>query len=148
MWVFFINCMETSLNLFAEFEKEKEQLALFAELEILGAEPYPDYDNIVKLACHICGAPVALLSLADKSRIWFKNNSRWQDDGVPQPFAALSKGVVKEIIEVSDTALDERFTGHPLVNAYPLTRFYAEVPLITTDETKLGTLCIIDTKPN
>jgi class 3 adenylate cyclase len=144
----FVNCMVAPLNLFTEFEKEKEQLALFSELEILGAEPYPDYDNIVKLACHICGAPIALLSLADKSRIWFKDNSRWQDDEMPQPFVALSNGTMKEIIEVSDTFLDERFKAHSLVTAYPFTRFYAEIPLITTDEKKLGTLCLIDTKPN
>jgi|GEM_PF-2325309 len=140
--------MEAPYNLFTDFDKEKEQLALFAELEILGVEPYPDYDNIVKLACHICGAPVAMLSLADKSRIWFKNNSRWQDDTIPQPFPALSIGSLNEIVEVSDTYLDERFAAHPLVMEYPFTRFYAEIPLITTDETKLGTLCILDTKPN
>ncbi|HZH00129.1 MAG TPA: GAF domain-containing protein, partial [Flavisolibacter sp.] len=128
--------MEAPYNLFTEFDKEKEQLALFAELEILGVEPYPDYDNIVKLACHICGAPVAMLSLADKSRIWFKNNSRWQDDTVQQPFTALSMGSLNEIVEVSDTFLDERFAAHPLVTEYPFTRFYAEIPLITTDETK------------
>ena len=119
--------MDGPLDLFAQFEKEKEQLTLFSELEILGAEPYPDYDNIVKLACHICGAPVAMLSLADKSRIWFKNNSRWQDDEVPKPFMALSIGAVKEIIEVSDTFIDERFKAHPLVIEYPFTRFYAAI---------------------
>jgi adenylate cyclase len=138
--------MDTPLTLFQEFEQEKEDLASFYELEILGKEPYPDYDNIVKLSCHICEAPIALLSLADKSRIWFKNNSRWQDD-VPRIFQGLSNPPANVIVEVPDTFLDERFKDHSLVTEYPFTRFYAEVPLITTAGTKLGTLCIFDTVP-
>jgi adenylate cyclase len=139
--------MNAPLTLFEEFEKEKEQLASFYELEILAAEPYPDYDNIVRLSCHICGASIALLSLADKSRIWFKDHSRWQDDKVPAQFAGLSKPGAKELIEVADTLLDERFSGHDLVTEYPFVRFYVEVPLIASDNTKLGTLCILDTVP-
>lgn len=140
--------MNTSLTLFEEFEKEKKDLASFYELEILGAEPYPDYDNIVKLSCHICQAPIALLSLADKSRIWFKDNSRWQDDdNVPKPFPGLSSIPANEIIEVPDTLFDKRFKDHPLVTKYPFARFYAEVPLIATGGIKLGTLCILDTVP-
>ncbi|MGZ3836956.1 MAG: adenylate/guanylate cyclase domain-containing protein [Flavisolibacter sp.] len=140
--------MEACLNLFAGIEKEKEQLASFSELKILGSESHSDYDNLVKLACHIGGAPIAMLSLADKTRIWFKNNCRWQDEKVPPPFSELSLGTEKEIVEVSDTLIDETFKTHRLVTAYPFVRFYAEIPLITADGTKLGTLFILDTKPN
>jgi adenylate cyclase len=140
--------MKTPLTLFEEFEKEKEQLASFFELELLGVEPNPDYDNIVKLACHICGAPVALLSLADKSKIWFKNNNRWNDDDVPKTFTPLSTNTTTDIIEVPDTLIDERFRNHVLVREYPFTRFYAEIPLIASDNTKLGTLSILNTTPN
>lgn len=116
-------------------------------MEILGAEPLPDYDNIVKLSCHICDAPIALLSLADKSMIWFKNNRRWHDNDMPRPFAALSSGKARGIIEVPDTLLDERFKDHTLVSLNPYARFYAEIPLVSTDNVRLGTLCIIDSVP-
>lgn len=139
--------MDTKLTLFEEFEKEKEQLASFYKLELLGVEPNPDYDSIVKLSCHICDAPVALLTLADKSRIWFRDNFRWQDEDVPKPFAALSNANETAIIEVQDTFADERFSDHSLVLEEPYTRFYVEIPLITTDKRKLGTLCILDTIP-
>jgi class 3 adenylate cyclase len=139
--------MDKPLTFFEEFEKEKDELVSFSELEILGSEPYPDYDNIVKLSCHICGAPIALLSLADKHRIWFKDNDRWQDNEVPKSFPGLSYSDIHEIIEVPDTLLDDRFKDHPLVTTSPFARFYAEVPLIAADKTKLGTLCILDTVP-
>jgi len=139
--------MDTSLTLFQEFEKEKEQLASFYELEILGAEPYPDYDNIVKLACYICDAPVALLSLADKSRIWFKDNVRWENENAPDRFPDMNCLEEGLIIEVQDTLQDERFVDHILTTKPPYARFYAEVPLVAAHKTKFGALCIMDSAP-
>lgn len=139
--------METPLTLFQEFEKEKEQLAGFYELEILNTEPYPDYDNIVKLACYICDAPVALLSLADKTRIWFKDNVRWEDEHAPKQFPDLNSLQNGVMIEVHDTLLDDRFNDHMLTTQPPHARFYVEVPLIAADDTRLGGLCIMDHAP-
>jgi adenylate cyclase len=139
--------MKKPLTLFEEFESEKEQLASFYELEILGTEPYPDYDNIVKLACDICGVDMALLSLADKSRIWFKDKVRWEGETSPQLFMKLNISEEAQLIEVPDTWLDERFKEHVLVTENPFIRFYAEVPLVATNNTMLGTLCLLDAAP-
>ncbi len=139
--------MKKPLTLFEEFESEKEQLASFYELEILGTEASPDYDNIVKLACDICGVDIALLSLADKSRIWFKDKVRWQEETTPGTFAKLNISGEAELIEVHDTWADDRFKDHTLVTGDPFARFYAEVPLVATDGKLLGYLFLMDAAP-
>lgn len=139
--------MKKPLTLFEEFESEKEQLASFYELEILGTEASPDYDNIVKLACDICGVDIALLSLADKSRIWFKDKVRWQEETTPGTFSKLNISGEAELIEVHDTWADDRFKDHTLVTGDPFARFYAEVPLVATDNKHLGYLFLMDAAP-
>jgi adenylate cyclase len=139
--------MKTPLTLFEEFDKEKEQLASFFELEILSKESYPDYDNIVALSCQVCESPIALLCLADKSNIWFKDHTRWEGSGLPATFHGLNPAGGEALIEVADTSNDERFDDHPLVKGPPFIRRYVEVPLIATDKTRLGSLYIMDTFP-
>jgi adenylate cyclase len=139
--------MKTPFTLFEEFDKEKEQLATFFELEILSPESSPDYDNIVALCCQVSESPLALLSLAGKTSIWFKDNARWEGDELPGDFHGLNIKGETELIEVPDTSEDERFTGHILVTQPPFIRFYVEVPLIATDGTRLGFLFMMDILP-
>ncbi len=139
--------MKTPLTLFEEFDKEKEQLAAFFKLELLGNEPYPDYDNIVALCCDTCQSSMALLCLADKSHLWFKDHVRWKGSELPATFLGLNGQGMEDLIEISDTSKDERFTNHPLVIQSPFIRFYAEIPLIATDKTRLGSLFIMGTEP-
>lgn len=133
-------------TIFEELEDEKIKLASLFELDILVAEPYPDYDNFVKLACYISEAPIALLVLADKVRVWYKDTLRWNADEAPKNLFSFLSNETGVLIEVSDMALDERFTDHSLINEYPEVRFYAEIALVSSDKKKLGTLCILDSK--
>jgi adenylate cyclase len=139
--------MMTPLTLFEELDQEKEQLASLFNLEILGPESYPDYDNIVALCCHVCKAPLALLCLANKTHIWFRNDSRWEADDPLEIFRGLTRTGREDIIEVPDTFFDDRLAEHPLVIGSPFARFYVELPLIASDKTALGSVFILDTKP-
>jgi class 3 adenylate cyclase len=139
--------MKTPLTLFQEFDEEKEQLASLFKLEIFGPESYPDYDSIIALACHVCKAPIALLCLANKTHIWFRNDARWEADDPLEIFRGLTVTGREDIIEVPDTFYDDHLSEHPLVTGPPFARFYAEVPLIASDKTPLGSVFILDTKP-
>lgn len=129
-------------------ENELERLKRLEEYRILDTPPEHVFDSIVELAAYSCNTPIALISLVDSGRVWFKSKA-----GMPEP-AETSRDVAfcshailqRGVMEVSDTAVDPRFFDNPLVveSGY---RFYAGVPLTTHDGCALGTLCVIDHKP-
>ncbi len=139
--------MDPSLSLFEELKKEKERLNSLYELEILDTDTDPDYDRIAKVAAHICEAPIALISLIDRDRLWFKSKVGWNDSEAPREFFCSYAIKGETIMEVPDTLLDDRFKDHPLVTKYPNVRFYAGAPLIASDGNKLGTLCVMGREP-
>lgn len=129
---------------------ELERIKALVNLCVLDTAPEPEFDALVQAAALICKVPISLISLVDTDRQWFKANV-----GLPgaietpreQAFCGytiLGAG----IFEVEDATQDARFIDNPLVTADPKIRFYAGAPLQLNDGAAIGTLCVIDSKPN
>ncbi len=107
------------------------------------------YDSLVRLAASVCGTPIALVSLIDASRQWFKAN--YGLDGVsetPRAWAFCDHAIRgSDVFEIPDARADERFATNPLVASDPLIRFYAGAPLITPDGDAIGTICVLGREP-
>lgn len=127
---------------------ESERLACLYQCNVLDTDPDSRFDNIVQLAAYICQVPIALVSLVDKNRQWFKAKTGLEASETPRSMAFCAHAILQsEILIVPDTLQDDRFRDNPLVTGSPHIRFYAGVPLITVDRLALGTLCVIDYVP-
>lgn len=128
---------------------EAERLAALYSFALLDTLAEPGFDALTQLAAEICGVPIALVSLVDRDRQWFK--SVYGLPGVTQTsrdasFCAHSVAD-RQPLEVPDTHKDERFRSNPLVVGQPNIRFYAGYPLDDGAGHLLGTLCVIDRQP-
>ena len=130
-------------------EEERRRLARLRMLAVLDTEPEPVFDALVGIAAAICGTPIALISLVDSDRQWFKANLGL--DGVsetPRAVAFCDHAIRgDQVMEVPDASRDPRFVANPLVTADPHIRFYAGAPIEMPGGERVGTLCVIDRQP-
>jgi len=127
---------------------ETARLAALRQYRILDTEPEQAFDDLALLASHICQTPIALITLVDADRQWFKARH-----GVAVTQTSRAVSFCSHAIEhsglfiVPDAREDARFRDNPFVAAGPQFRFYAGAPLLTRDGDALGTLCVIDRVP-
>ena len=127
---------------------EAERLAALREYQVLDTEAEAAYDDLTVLAAQICDVPVAMVSLVDEDRQWFKSKLGLNRRQTPRDVAFCAHAISQpEPLIVRDALKDERFANNALVKRAPRIRFYAGFPLATSEGHALGTLCAIDRKP-
>ena len=121
-------------------------MAALRELLVLDTEPEPLFDSLAKLASEVCGTPIALLSLIDDRRQWFKANVGLTEITQGPREEAFCAHTIQgnALFEVPDASLDPRFADNPLVTGEPEIRFYAGAPLVLPGGERVGSLCVID----
>ncbi|MAK62641.1 MAG: histidine kinase [Ponticaulis sp.] len=133
----------------SELSKEADRLIALRQSDLLDTAPDPRFDNITALASDIFNVDVALISLVDENRQWFKSNCGLDDVTETSREEAFCAYAIQQtgILVVEDASQDERFATNSLVTGETELRFYAGAPLITKDGHAFGTLCLIDSEP-
>ncbi len=128
---------------------EDDRLARLLELVVLDTPSEPLFDSIVQAASQVCGTPIALVSLVDEKRQWFKANVGLPGVAeTPREVAFCAHAIMgDDVFEVADATRDPRFADNPLVTGGPKIRSYAGAPLVLPDGHRVGTLCVIDREP-
>ncbi|SFS05372.1 response regulator [Sphingomonas jatrophae] len=128
---------------------ELARLAALRGLGVLDSLPEPQFDDLVLLARQIAVTPIALVSLVDHERQWFKARSGLEATETPRSLAFCAHAIQRpdQIMVVPDATRDPRFAANPLVTGAPGIRFYAGVPIVLSTGEAIGTVCVIDTLP-
>jgi len=127
---------------------DRDRVAALQKYAILDTEPEQAFDDLTLLASFVCKTPIALISLVDEDRQWFKSKVGMDACQTSRNIAFCSVAIQQtEVMVVPDTLQDERFRDNPLVVSGPRIRFYAGAPLINEEGYALGTLCVVDRTP-
>jgi GAF domain-containing protein len=128
---------------------EEERLKALRELDLLDTEPEEEFDELVQRAAEATGAPIAVMTLLDEARQWFKARVNLELESTDRDLAFCAHAILspEDLTIVPDTLEDERFNDNLLVTEDPNIRFYAGAPIFTPDGYPIGTLCVIDAAP-
>jgi len=128
--------------------EESKRLGVLHAYGLLDTNFEDRYDRLVRLASFMLGTPIALISLVDANRQWFKAAVGLKARETPRDISFCTHAIEgKELFVVPDATQDDRFSNNPLVTGDPNIRFYAGAPLIGFKGQAIGTLCVIDRKP-
>ncbi|MDD2792845.1 MAG: GAF domain-containing sensor histidine kinase [Sediminibacterium sp.] len=128
---------------------DQRRLRELYRYEILDTTYEEEFNDVVKLAATICRTPIAIISLMDAQRQWFKARVGIDATEFPRNISFCGHTITSDdpVFEVNDATQDERFLDNPLVTGDPYIRFYAGAPLINSNGFKMGTIAVFDTKP-
>lgn len=127
---------------------EAKRLKVLWQYDVLDTVPEEVFDDLTELAAYICEAPIALISLVDENRQWFKSRIGFSVRETSRDISFCAHAIMKNgLFIVADATKDPRFRNNPLVTGKEKIRFYAGVPLKSPDGYALGTLCILDKVP-
>ncbi len=128
---------------------EKARLEALRSYEVLDTAPESSFDDITRLAAQLCGVPIALISLVDETRQWFKSRLGVEPEEVPRDQSFCAHAILQPgLLLVPDAREDARFAHTPLVAGEPRVRFYAGAPLLTPEGYALGTVSVMDSQPH
>ncbi|APR93483.1 diguanylate cyclase [Pandoraea thiooxydans] len=127
---------------------ETTRIETLHSLQILDTPAEERFDRLTRLAKKLFGVPIALVSLVDTNRQWFKSNDGLSASETPRDISFCGHAILgDDILMIPDALSDERFHDNPLVTRDPGIRFYAGCPLAVANGCKIGTLCLLDVKP-
>ena len=129
-------------------DDEAARLRVLTSYRIVDTAADPSFDDLASLTAELLGVPIALVSIVDASRQWFKARVGTSVRETTRNISFCAHAILQdELFVVSDASTDPRFKKNPLVTGQPKIRFYAGAPLKSPDGYALGTLCVVDSKP-